>query len=132
MFSGIIESKGSIKSIEFDQDSARVTINAGGLSMDDVGLVGLVQRVQHLAGDVDGAVMGEGAIAVREKCLMALAVAHAIQCPYCIEAYSKKCLESGSDLEQMTEAVHCAAAINGGAALVHGMQMCEHVHRSMM
>ena len=38
MFSGIIESKGSIKSIEFDQDSARVTINAGGLSMDDVGL----------------------------------------------------------------------------------------------
>ena len=38
MFSGIIESKGSIKSIEFEQDSARVTINAGGLSMDDVGL----------------------------------------------------------------------------------------------
>ena len=34
--------------------------------------------------------------------------------------------------EQMTEAVHCAAAINGGAALVHGMQMCDQVHRSMM
>ena len=38
MFSGIIESKGSIKSIEFEKDSARITINAGDLSMDDVGL----------------------------------------------------------------------------------------------
>ena len=38
MFSGIIESKGSIKLIEFEKDSARITINAGDLSMDDVGL----------------------------------------------------------------------------------------------
>jgi 4-carboxymuconolactone decarboxylase len=32
-------------------------------------------------------------------------------------------LEKGSNLEQMTEAVHVATAIKGGAALVHGLQM---------
>ncbi len=73
-----------------------------------------------------GAVMGEGAIGVREKCLMALAVAHAIQCPYCIDSYSKKSLENGADLDQMTEAAHVATAIRGGASLVHGMQMRDH------
>jgi 4-carboxymuconolactone decarboxylase len=50
-------------------------------------------------------------------------VSHAIQCPYCIDSYSKSCLEKGADLDQMTEAVHVAAAIRGGASLVHGIQM---------
>ena len=70
-----------------------------------------------------GAVFAEGALTAREKSLIALAVAHAVQCPYCIDAYSKDALEKGADLEQMTEAVHVAAAIKGGAALVHGVQM---------
>ena len=50
-----------------------------------------------------------------------------MQCPYCIDAYTSDCLEKGADLEQMTEAVHVAAAIRGGASLVHGVQMREHV-----
>ena len=69
------------------------------------------------------AVFQEGALSEREKCLIALAVAHAVQCPYCIDAYSQACLEKGSNLEQMTEAVHVASAIRGGASLVHGVQM---------
>lgn len=73
--------------------------------------------------DYYGSVMGDGALTAREKALMALAVAHAIQCPYCIEAYTKGCLEKGCDPEQLTEAVHVATAIRGGASLVHGMQM---------
>jgi len=73
-----------------------------------------------------------GALSVREKSLIALAVAHAVQCPYCIDAYSQDALKQGSDLEQMSEAVHVAAAIRGGASLVHGMQMLEHVHKSVM
>jgi len=73
-----------------------------------------------------GAVMGDGALTAREKSLMALAVAHAVQCPYCIEAYSKKALACGADLDQMTEAVHVAGAVRGGASLVHGMQMRDH------
>ncbi|NQT27485.1 carboxymuconolactone decarboxylase family protein [candidate division KSB1 bacterium] len=70
-----------------------------------------------------GAVFKEGALSEREKALIALAVAHAIQCPYCIDAYTQASLEKGSNPEQMMEAVHVAAAIRGGASLVHGVQM---------
>ncbi len=70
-----------------------------------------------------GAVFAEGALSEREKALIALAVAHTVQCPYCIDAYTQTCLEKGSNLEQMTEAVHVAAAIRGGSSLVHGVQM---------
>jgi len=69
------------------------------------------------------AVFEDGALGEREKALIGLAVAHAVQCPYCIDAYTRACLEKGSNLEQMTEAVHVATAIKGGAALVHGLQM---------
>lgn len=73
------------------------------------------------------AVFAEGALTSREKSLIALAVSHAVQCPYCIDAYSKDALEKGSNLDQMTEAVHVAAAIRGGASLVHGVQMLNHI-----
>ena len=79
-----------------------------------------------------GAVFKEGALGEREKALIVLAVAHAVQCPYCIDAYAKTCLEKGADLDQMTEAVHVAAAIRGGASLVHGVQMLEHVQKAGM
>jgi alkylhydroperoxidase/carboxymuconolactone decarboxylase family protein len=70
-----------------------------------------------------GPVFEEGALTKREKSLIALAVATAVQCPYCIDAYTKGSLEAGADKEQMTEAIHVAAAIRGGASLVHGVQM---------
>lgn len=70
-----------------------------------------------------GAVFEEGALTAREKALIALAVAHTVQCPYCIDAYTNDCLNKGINEEQMTEAVHVAAAIRGGATLVHGVQM---------
>jgi alkylhydroperoxidase/carboxymuconolactone decarboxylase family protein len=68
-------------------------------------------------------VMSAGALSVREKALIALAVAHAVQCPYCIDAYTRGSLEAGSNLEEMTEAIHVAAAIRGGATLIHGIQV---------
>jgi 4-carboxymuconolactone decarboxylase len=70
-----------------------------------------------------GAVFAEGALTQREKALIALAVAHAVQCPYCIDAYTTACLENGSNLDEMTEAIHVTNAIRGGASLVHGVQM---------
>ena len=69
------------------------------------------------------AVFSKGVLSEREKSLIALAVAHAVQCPYCIDAYTQACLAKGSNKEQMTEAIHVAAAIRGGASLVHGIQM---------
>lgn len=69
------------------------------------------------------AVFAEGALTEREKALIALGVAHAVQCPYCIDAYTQASLEQGSNVEEMTEAVHVACAIRGGASLIHGLQM---------
>ncbi len=70
-----------------------------------------------------GDVFKEGALTEREKSLIALAVSHAVQCPYCIDAYTVDTLEKGCDEEEMMEAVHVAAAIRSGATLVHGVQM---------
>jgi alkylhydroperoxidase/carboxymuconolactone decarboxylase family protein len=78
------------------------------------------------------AVFAEGALTEREKALIALGVAHALQCPYCIDAYSQACLEKGSNVAEMTEAVHVACAIRGGASLVHGVQMRNVVEKLSM
>ena len=79
--------------------------------------------------DYYGSVFAEGDLSEREKALIALAVAHAIQCPYCIDAYTQACLEKGSNLAEMTEAVHVVTAIRGGASLVHGIQMRNHAQK---
>ena len=73
--------------------------------------------------DYYGAVFAEGELTEREKALIALAVAHTVQCHYCIDAYTRACLEKGSNVAEMTEALHVVTAIRGGASLVHGMQM---------
>ena len=79
-----------------------------------------------------GTVFQEGALTAREKSLIALAVSHALQCPYCIDAYSSTCLAKGADEEQMMEAVHVAAAIKSGSTLVYGVQMMNHVKKKLM
>ena len=73
--------------------------------------------------DYYAAVFSEGELTEREKALIALAVAHTVQCPYCIDAYTRACLEKGSNPAEMTEAIHVATAIRGGSSLVHGVQM---------
>lgn len=77
-------------------------------------------------------VMQEGALTEREKSLIALAVAHAIQCPYCIDAYTTASLEKGADEEQMMEAVQVAAVIRAGSSLVYGVQMMNHAENISM
>lgn len=79
-----------------------------------------------------GEVFKEGALTAREKSLIALAVSHTIQCPYCIDAYTQDALEKGSSEEAMMEAVHVAAAIRGGASLVHGVQMMNKAKKLSM
>ena len=69
-----------------------------------------------------GAVFQDGALTAREKALIALAVAAAVQCPYCIDAYTNTCLQMGCDEAQIAEAIHVTNAIRGGAALAHGVQ----------
>ncbi|MBR98984.1 MAG: 4-carboxymuconolactone decarboxylase [Flavobacteriaceae bacterium] len=73
--------------------------------------------------DYYGSVFEKGSLSVKEKSLIALAVAHVVRCPYCIDAYTQEGLKLGVDKEEMMEAIHVGAAIQGGAALVHGVQM---------
>ena len=77
-------------------------------------------------------VFTEGALTKREKSLIALAVAHAIKCPYCVDAYTSASLKNGCDDEELMEAVHVAGAITGGATLVQGVQMMNQVKEKMM
>jgi alkylhydroperoxidase/carboxymuconolactone decarboxylase family protein len=74
----------------------------------------------------------DGALSRREKALIGLAVAHALQCPYCIDAFSQSCLEAGSNMEQMAEAIHMASALRGGATLIHGIQAHNAVNKISM
>ncbi|MCL6523992.1 MAG: arsenosugar biosynthesis-associated peroxidase-like protein [Thermoflavifilum sp.] len=79
-----------------------------------------------------GEVFQDGALTAREKALIALAVAHAVQCPYCIDAYTTESYSKGWNEAQMMEAVHVAAAIRGGASLVHSVQMMNKVKEIAM
>ncbi|MDN5203749.1 arsenosugar biosynthesis-associated peroxidase-like protein [Fulvivirgaceae bacterium BMA10] len=79
-----------------------------------------------------GEVFKDGELSAREKALIALAVAHTVQCPYCIDAYTVGSLEKGATEGQMMEAVHVATAIRGGASLVHGVQMMNKVKEVSM
>ena len=73
-------------------------------------------------------VFAEGALTEREKALIALAVAHTVQCPYCIDAYSQAC-----HVDSCFRQTPCvAAAIRGGASLVHGVQMRNIVEKLQM
>jgi 4-carboxymuconolactone decarboxylase len=74
-------------------------------------------------------VMAEGALPKKTKALIAMAVAHAVQCPYCIDAWAKGAASAGASRDEITEAVHVAAAIRGGAALVHGVQALDAIDR---
>ncbi len=82
--------------------------------------------------DYYGKVFEEGKLSAREKSLIALAVAHTIQCPYCIDAYTSDGLQRGITKEEMMESLHVAAAIRGGASLVHGVQMMNKVNKLEM
>lgn len=77
-------------------------------------------------------VFQQGALSAREKSLIALAVAHTEQCPYCIDAYTADGLQRGITKEEMMEALHVGAAIKGGATLVHGVQMMNKVNKLEM
>ena len=103
---------------------------------EDLGKFGKITDFQKELGekffDYYGNVFKEGALTKREKSLIALAVAHAIQCPYCIDAYTTDTLKQGCDEEELMEAVHVSAAIRGGASLVHGVQMMNQVKDKMM
>jgi AhpD family alkylhydroperoxidase len=68
----------------------------------------------------DKAAMAAGAIPVKYKELMALAVAFTTQCPYCIDIHAKKARAAEATEQEIAEVVVIAAALRAGAAITHG------------
>ena len=79
-----------------------------------------------------GKSVGKGKLPEREKALIALAVATAMNCPYCIDAYTNKCLSIGIDEEEMMEAIHVSASMMAGITLAHATQMRKIVKKKGM
>lgn len=73
-----------------------------------------------------------GKLSEREKSLIAIAVAMTQSCPYCIDAYTNKCLSLGIGEDEMMEAVHVGAAMMAGITLSHSTQMRKIIKKKAM
>lgn len=73
----------------------------------------------------DKAALADGAIPKKYKELMALAVALTTQCAYCLEIHKNAAIEAGVTKEEISEAIHVAAALRAGAAVTHGTHLLE-------
>ncbi|MFM8274979.1 MAG: carboxymuconolactone decarboxylase family protein [Gemmata sp.] len=69
---------------------------------------------------LNAAVFKDGALTVKVKELIAVAVAVTTQCPYCIDAHVKKAKAAGCTEAELTEATLVAAALRAGGAVTHG------------
>jgi AhpD family alkylhydroperoxidase len=65
------------------------------------------------------AVFADGALDVRTKQLIAVAVAHTTQCPYCITGHTKLAVRAGATPEEVMEAIWVAAEMRAGGAYAH-------------
>ena len=70
--------------------------------------------------DFNAAVFKEGALSVKVKELLAVAVAVTTQCPYCIDIHTKKAREAGATDAELTEATLVSAALRAGGSITHG------------
>jgi AhpD family alkylhydroperoxidase len=64
-------------------------------------------------------VFAEGALTAKTKQIIAVAVAHVTQCPYCIRGHTKAALRDGATPQELIEAMWVAAEMRAGAAYAH-------------
>ncbi len=70
--------------------------------------------------EFDGKAFAAGALPVKTKELIALGIAHITQCPWCIDAHTKKAAKAGSTPAEIAEVIFVAMAMASGAAWAHG------------
>jgi AhpD family alkylhydroperoxidase len=71
--------------------------------------------------DFSNAVFAEGALSTKMKHIVAVAVAHVTQCPYCIKGHTRAALNEGASAEELMEAIWVAAEMRSGAAFAHSV-----------
>jgi|SRR5690242_12357107 len=69
------------------------------------------------------AVFADGALPAKIKQIIAVAVAHVTQCPYCINGHTKAALRAGATPQELMEAVWVAAEMRAGGAYAHSTVM---------
>lgn len=74
------------------------------------------------------AVFSAGALDEKTKQLIAVAVAHVTQCPYCIRGHTKVALRKGATPEELMEAVWVAAEMRAGGAYAHATLAMSAIH----
>jgi AhpD family alkylhydroperoxidase len=86
----------------------------------------IAQERRDLAPDTQAAfeafsrkVFAEGALSAKMKQVVAVAVAHVTQCPYCIKGHTKAALKAGATRQELMEAIWVAAEMRAGAAYAH-------------
>lgn len=92
----------------------------------------LAQKRRELAPEIYSAfrafgqsVFADGALPSKTKELIAVAVAHVTQCPYCIRGHTKLALQKGATDQEVMEAIWVAAEMRAGAAYAHSvMAIC--------
>ena len=67
------------------------------------------------------AVFADGALSTQTKQLIAVAVAHVTQCPYCIRGHTRSALQAGATDAQIMEAIWVAAEMRAGGAYAHSL-----------
>ncbi|MCI0423118.1 MAG: carboxymuconolactone decarboxylase family protein [Acidobacteria bacterium] len=74
-------------------------------------------------------VFAEGALAAKTKQLIAVAVAHVTQCPYCIRGHTSAALQQGATAEEIMEAIWVAAEMRAGGAYAHSSLALDTIAR---
>src|SRR5665811_655945 len=83
---------------------------------------------QQAAFDAFGkAVFAEGALSAKMKQIIAVAVAHVTQCPYCIKGHTKAARRAGATPQELMEAIWVAAEMRAGGAYAHAALMLGEV-----
>jgi AhpD family alkylhydroperoxidase len=96
----------------------------------------LSQKRRELAPETDAAfrefskrVFAEGALPTKTKQLIAVAVAHVTQCPYCIRGHTQAALRQGASEAEIMEAIWVAAEMRAGGAFAHAVIALDTMHR---
>jgi AhpD family alkylhydroperoxidase len=69
------------------------------------------------------AVFADGALPAKIKQIIAVAVAHVTQCPYCIQGHTRAALRAGATQQELMEAIWVAAEMRAGGAYAHSALM---------
>jgi AhpD family alkylhydroperoxidase len=75
-------------------------------------------------------VFADGALSTKMKQIIAVAVAHVTQCPYCIKGHTKAALRHGASQQEIMEAIWVAAEMRAGGAYAHSILAIEEMQKS--